>query len=185
MSIKDNRLAADQVDIRRLAAPREDAIPNNDLFPAIILPGVLGGENETAAIHELCGENGWGGAWTWQVFDYHHFHPDAFEALAVASGGAALMLGGPEGEEIELAAGDVLILPPGYGHKQVRNSADFRICGAYPPGQKNYATSRESDGYDEAVLKTMRQVPLPGTDPVFGRPLQKLLAAGQSQVDCE
>ncbi|TCD14354.1 cupin domain-containing protein [Oricola cellulosilytica] len=130
MTIRDNRLPVDDIDIRRLAAPRGDAIPNNDLYPAIILPSVLGGKNEPATIHALYARNGWGGAWTWQVFDYHHFHPDAFEALAVASGGATLMLGGPQGEEIEVASGDVLILPPGYGHKQIRKSDEFRICGA-------------------------------------------------------
>ncbi|TCD14353.1 hypothetical protein [Oricola cellulosilytica] len=52
-----------------------------------------------------------------------------------------------------------------------------------PPGQENYSTIRESKGYDETVLETMRQVPPPRTDPVFGRPFRELLAAGQSQVE--
>ncbi|MGN6470940.1 MAG: cupin domain-containing protein, partial [Rhizobiaceae bacterium] len=76
----------------------------------------LGGAQDDAAVKALLRENGWGGAWTWQVFDYHHFHPDAFEVLAVARGSATLMLGGPQGEEIDVEAGDVMILPPGFGH---------------------------------------------------------------------
>lgn len=158
----------DRVDIRRLAAKRGDAIPNNERHSALVLSGVLCAENDPADIHALFAQNGWGGSWTWEIFDYHHFHPDAFEALAVASGGATLMLGGPQGQEIEVKAGDVLILPPGYGHKQIEKRDGFTVCGAYPAGQENYTTIRESAGYDDRVLETMRGVTPPEKDPVYG-----------------
>lgn len=158
----------DRVEIRRLAAPRGDAIPNNDRFPALIFVGALGGTNDPADIHALYARNGWGGGWTWEVFPFHHFHPDAFETLAVASGGARLMLGGPQGEEIDVTAGDVIVLPPGYGHRLIEKRDGFAVCGAYPANQENYSTLRDSDGYDAGVLAIMREVPSPEKDPVYG-----------------
>lgn len=179
MTITDNRVPLDRLTVRALSAPKGDAIPNNDAYPALILAGALGGETDPDAIHALYHDNGWGGAWTWEVFTYHHFHPDAFEVLAVASGGATLMLGGPQGEEIDVAAGDVLILPPGYGHKQIEKRDGFRICGGYPPGQEDYSTIRDTDGYDESVLETMRVVAKPAVDPIYGEPFDTLLAKGE------
>ena len=57
--------------------------------------GALDGLDGDGPVRQLLENNGWGGTWTWRVFDFHHFHPDAFEVLAVASGGARLALGGP------------------------------------------------------------------------------------------
>ena len=34
------------------------------------------------------------GTWTWTVYDFHHYHSTAHEALVVATGEAVLMLGG-------------------------------------------------------------------------------------------
>src|SRR6185312_3523444 len=99
------------VEIKRLTSPRGDRVPNNDRFPAVIARNALDSAQDDAAVKALLQANGWGGGWTWRVFDFHHFHPDAFEVLAVARGAATLMLGGPQGEEIEVEAGDVIILP--------------------------------------------------------------------------
>lgn len=175
MAVTLKTVPRDRVEIRRLAAKRGDAIPNNERYPALILAGALRGENDPADIHALYARNGWGGAWTWEVFPYHHFHPDAFEALAVAKGGATLMLGGPQGQEIGVKAGDVIILPPGYGHKQIEKRDGFAICGAYPRGQENYTTIRDSEGYDDRVLETMHAVQPPETDPVYGMPYADLI----------
>lgn len=181
MSVTVKTEPRDRLDISRLAAKRGAAIPNNERYSALVLAGALCGENDPADIHALYARNGWGGAWTWEVFPYHHFHPDAFEALAVAKGGATLMLGGPQGEEIEVTAGDVIILPPGYGHKQIAKRDGFTICGAYPAGQENYSTIRDSEGYDERVLETMRNVAPPDTDPVYGMPFAELGKSGTRQ----
>ncbi len=170
----------DKTEIHHLAAERRDAVPNNERYPALILAEVLSGTNAPGDILALFEENGWGGGWTWEIFDYHHFHPDAFEALAVAQGAATLMLGGPQGREIEVKAGDVIILPPGYGHKQIEKRDGFTVCGAYPRGQEDYSTLRDSDGYDDRDLETMRSVEPPETDPVFGLPYADLTGRRQS-----
>jgi uncharacterized protein YjlB len=168
-------------EIARLVFPKGDRVPNNDRYPAVLARNALGGAQDDAAVKALLRENGWGGAWTWQVFDYHHFHPDAFEVLAVARGSATLMLGGPQGEEIDVEAGDVMILPPGFGHRQIEARDGFQICGAYPPGQEDYTVVRADEGYDAATLKEIASVGEPATDPVWGGdgPLLKALLGRQ------
>ena len=180
MAATINLVPRDRIEVRRLAAERGVEIPNNARFPALILANVLCGANEPDDIHAMFKQNGWTGAWTWEVFPYHHYHPDAFEALAVAQGGATLMLGGPQGEEFDVNAGDVVILPPGYGHRQIEKRDGFTVCGAYPPGQEDYTTLRDSDGYDDGVLETMLAVPEPKTDPVYGLPYGQLLATEEA-----
>ena len=171
----------DEVEILRLKIPAGDQVPNNPEHPAVIARDPLGGAHDDRAVRGLLEQNGWGGTWTSTVFDYHHFHPDAFEALAVASGSATLMLGGPQGEALEVRAGDVMILPPGFGHRRLAMRDGFRICGAYPPGQENYTIVRGSSGYDEAMLRQITAVAKPKTDPVWGDDgalLRELLGGG-------
>jgi uncharacterized protein YjlB len=157
-----------KVEITSLKFPAGDEVPNNPHHPAVIARDALGGAHDDRAVRALMEENGWGGTWTSIVFDYHHFHPDAFEALAVASGSATLMLGGPQGDTVEVQAGDVMILPPGFGHRRLAMRDGFQICGAYPPGQENYTIIRGSSGYDDAMLRQIAGVAKPRTDPVWG-----------------
>lgn len=154
--------------IRTLSFPAAGGVPNNPRYPAVLARDALGGQRDDDEVKALLSANGWGGAWAWQVFTYHHFHPDAFEVLAVARGGATLMLGGPQGEEVRVEAGDALILPPGFGHKQVEMHGGFTVCGAYPSGQEDYSIIRAEDGYDDKILAEIKNVPAPATDPIRG-----------------
>lgn len=88
--------------------------------------------------------------------------------LGVSRGSAVLVIGGEAGRRLEVEAGDVLLLPPGWGHCMLSSSPDFAICGAYPPGQEDYTVSKASDGYNEAVVADVAAVKVPETDPVFG-----------------
>ncbi|APH72787.1 cupin domain-containing protein [Aquibium oceanicum] len=172
--------SSETVSVRRLSVSRGDSVPNNDRFPAVLARNALGDARDDAAVRRLMEGNGWGGTWTWRVFDFHHFHPDCFEALAVARGSARLILGGPQGEEVEVKAGDVAILPPGFGHRQLSASDDFAICGAYPPRQEDYSVIRADEGYDDAMLRQIASVAVPESDPVWGGagPLLKALRDG-------
>lgn len=157
-----------EVEIVRLKIPAGDQVPNNPDHPAVIARDALAGGHDDRAVRGLMERNGWGGTWTSTVFDYHHFHPDAFEALAVASGSATLMLGGPQGSTVDVRAGDVMILPPGFGHRRLGMRDGFQICGAYPQGQENYTIVSGSNGYDDAMLRQIAAVAKPRTDPVWG-----------------
>ena len=156
------------VQIVCLTFPPGNGVPNNPHHSAVIARNALGGSHDDRAVRDLMERNGWRGTWTSIVFDYHHFHPDAFEALAVASGAATLMLGGPQGDKVEVEAGDVMILPPGFGHRRLAMRNGFSICGGYPPGQENYTILRDTDGYDNALLRQIAGVPRPTTDPAWG-----------------
>lgn len=104
------------------------------------------------------------------VFNYHHYHSTAREALGVFARFATLQLGGPGGpggQSVDVQAGDALLLPVGTGHCRVVGSEDFEVVGAYPE-----AMSR--DIYTEApsadARARMRALPLPRRYPVTGLP---------------
>jgi uncharacterized protein YjlB len=151
--------------LRRFAD--DGVIPNNPVLPVVLLPGALDpglSAEQVAALHR---SNGWGGGWTWGVYEHHHWHPNAHEALSVVSGWANLMLGGPSGETFRVSAGDSLVLPAGTGHRRLEASADFLVRGCYPPGQEG-RDILGSDPADRAQVPRIARVPLPETDPLFG-----------------
>ncbi len=132
---------ATAVEIHRLSFPKGDGIPNNPDYPAVLAPDALGGTHDDGEMKALLEANGWGGTWTWRVYDFHHFHPDAFEVLAVAHGSATLVLGGPQGKEIEVKAGDVMILPPGFGHRQIEMSKASASAAPIRPDRRTTPSS--------------------------------------------
>jgi uncharacterized protein YjlB len=164
--LQPNPVAPDRARIETLELRPNGWVPNSRL-PVMLLRGALDGATDDTEIHALCRANGWGGVWTWTVYDFHHYHSTAHEALAVAAGGARLMLGGPGGREVELRAGDLVVLPAGTGHKRLHASPDFAVCGAYPAGQE--ADLLRADEADHRGAESrIAAVPLPRTDPFYG-----------------
>ena len=154
-----------------LSAPPNGGIPNHPDLPAVIVTGAAPGTETgtgAGAAKALFRANGWGGVWEYTVFDYHHFHPDAHEALLVVAGRATLLLGGPEGTEVEAGAGDLIVLPAGYGHRLLRGADGFRVVGGYPPGQESPEILRAGDMDMDEARRAVAAVPLPESDPVAG-----------------
>jgi uncharacterized protein YjlB len=141
-------------------APPGDRIPNNPRFPVLVYRAIAVDDPRARFA-----EHGWGGTWVSNVFDFHHFHSTSHEALAVLSGNATIELGGPQGRAFEVAAGDVLVLPAGTGHRRARDADGFRVMGAYPAGQENYDLLRKAD---EGALARIAALPAPPEDPVGG-----------------
>jgi uncharacterized protein YjlB len=127
--------------------------------------GVDAAADGAAAARALFAEHGWGGSWVDGIFDFHHFHSTSHEALAVVAGSATVELGGPQGEAFEVAAGDVLVLPAGTGHRRVSARDGFTVVGAYPAGQEDYDLLREADA---AARSRIAALPVPPDDPVGG-----------------
>jgi uncharacterized protein YjlB len=140
-------------------------IPNNPTLPVIFYQAAF--KENPEAIESVFNQNNWTNSWTDGVFDYHHYHSNTPEVLGVKTGTATLQLGGESGKTFELAAGDVVVLPAGTGHKKIKASADFQIVGAYPNGlEPNLKTGKADER--PTVLEEILEAPLPGKDPVYG-----------------
>ena len=148
----------------------DDGLVPNNVIPFLVYQGAvkLDPKHPEETIEQLFGANGWGGMWRNGVYDYLHSHATVHEALGVARGSARVRFGGDRGQELDIKAGDVAILPAGTGHQCIKASGDFCVIGAYPPGSKMEITRPTPENHAKA-LKTIPNVARPPADPVTGK----------------
>jgi len=156
---------------------KDDGLVPNNPMPFLVYKQAIDVANDhpEKTIEDLFGANNWGDMWRNGIYDYLHYHATVHEALGIARGNARVQFGGERGKEIDVAAGDVAILPAGTGHRCLSASSDFSVVGVYPPGPKMQITRPTPENHRKA-LKTIPQVKLPKTDPVRGEtgPLLRL-----------
>lgn len=154
--------------IESIVLEDDGTFPNNP-FPAILYRKAitLDEGDPCASIEERFRSNGWGNLWRNGIFDDHHYHATAHEVLGCASGTVTVQLGGPQGRTVEMSAGDVVVLPAGTAHRNLVHSADYRIVGAYPPGQSPDMKYGGPEEY-EAAKTSIADVEIPKKDPVSG-----------------
>ena len=153
-------------EVERMQLSRNAWVPNNERLPVLAYRrAFVNGGDAAETMEAAFRRNGWPAQWRNGVYDFHHYHSTAHEVLGIAAGHARVMLGGPNGREVALAAGDVLVLPTGTGHCRLSASDDFLVIGAYPEGQ-HWDVCRATPG-PEAVVR-MQQLPWPANDPVRG-----------------
>lgn len=101
------------------------------------------------------------------------------EALGVFAGAAKLRFGNSDNEtegglELDVQAGDVLIIPAGVMHRAVTDKDGFCMVGAYPqnssPWDMNYGRSEEEC---KDKQKTIQALPDPAKDPFTGKDIWK------------
>ena len=156
----------------------DGSVPNNAKLPFLVYRGVIdltGTPDPENVVERVFRGNGWGNMWRNGIFPYVHYHSMIHEGLGVARGRARVRFGGSNGQELEIAQGDVAVLPAGTGHQCLWHSPDLVVIGAYPKTGR-YDLCRGSRGEHAKALKSIPSVPLPDTDPVFGKegPLLRL-----------
>lgn len=144
----------------------DGVIPNNPALNVIFYPEAF--KEDPERLERVFNQNNWQNSWTGGVFDYHHYHSNTHEVIGIRSGTAILQLGGESGEQLKVKAGDVLVLPAGTGHKKISADSAFQVVGAYPNGV-SYNTKTGEPGERPYVLEDIQSVPLPLTDPVYGK----------------
>lgn len=146
-------------------------VPNNPALPALIYRGavdVTAARDPESAIEQIFMANGWDRSmWRNSILPYTHFHSMTHEVLGIARGTARVRLGGPEGQEFDVTAGDVLVLPAGTGHQRLSDSRGLSVIGGYP-AEGRYDFCRGAAGEHAQALANIVRVPLPATDPLFG-----------------
>lgn len=148
----------------------DSEVPNNPRLPFIVYRGALRLDPtfDPAAIFEAAfAANGWGSSWRNGIYPFRHFHTLAHEVLGIARGNARVEFGGAAGEQLDIGAGDVAILPAGTGHKRLAQSADLLVVGAYPE-TSGFDQKRAGEMEIASALANIAQVPDPAKDPVYG-----------------
>jgi len=143
-------------------------IPNSAL-PLLIYKNVFSEEKADAGYIKHHFENhNWTNSWEDGVYDFHHYHSNTHEVLGVFSGYATIQFGGEGGEKVAVEEGDAIVIPAGIAHKKISASEDFGVVGAYPGG-KNYDLKKGETGERPEADQNIKNVPLPETDPVYGK----------------
>ena len=141
--------------------------PPRETAGGAAVPGERSGEALASAVEGTFHQNGWGGSWRNGIYGVHHYHSTAHEALGVYAGSARVKLGGESGPELEIRAGDVVVIPAGVAHKRTASTSDFAVVGAYPDGQRPdmcYGSDEERPRAEANI----RRVSVPRKDPVYG-----------------
>lgn len=162
----------------------DGSIPNNPRLPFLVYRGVIdlkGSPDPEELVEKTFLRNQWGEIWRNGIYPYVQYHSGIHEAMGLARGRAKVRFGGSQGQEIDIQAGDVVVLPAGTGHQGLWGSPDLIVVGAYPPSGR-YDLCLGSKAEYAKALALIPTVPVPATDPVFGEhgALQQLWAPAEA-----
>lgn len=160
----------------KIVFPPSGWVPNNQRLPVLIYKSALPNRVSSDDFEGLFATNKWTGIWRNGVFSYQHYHSGAHEVLGIGQGSATLLIGGPQGEALQVTSGDCLILPAGTGHMNLGCSQDFEVIGAYPVGQH---ADIQTTAPSPEMLSRISALAVPDTDPVQG-PSGPLIKAWRS-----
>jgi uncharacterized protein YjlB len=148
----------------------DGSIPNNPRLPLLVYRDAVdlkGTADPDAVIEKTFLANGWGDLWRNGIYPEVQYHSTIHEAMGLARGRAKVRFGGSTGRDIDLCAGDVVVLPAGTGHQGLWSSPELVVIGCYPrTGRYDLCLGSKAE-YAKAIA-AIPTVPLPDTDPVFG-----------------
>ena len=110
-----------------------------------------------------------------RVYSFPHYHSTSHEVLGVYSGTATLRLGGEHGKNVEVNAGDVIVIPAGIAHQNIGADDAFGVVGAYPDGRE-WDLLRGLPGERPKADHNIAALPTPENDPIYGAegPLRRI-----------
>jgi uncharacterized protein YjlB len=79
----------------------------------------------------------------------------------------ALPLCDEHGKNVEVHAGDAIVIPAGVAHHNVGASNDFGVVGAYPCG-RSWDLLRGLPGERPKADHNIAALPIPENDPIYG-----------------
>ncbi|KAI5459341.1 hypothetical protein BGZ63DRAFT_491549 [Mariannaea sp. PMI_226] len=163
----------DKPEVYRLT--QTDFVPNSRL-PVIVYRNVLPRPLDETSTTQFLEKNEWIKGGTWGAIQRHHFHPNTHECYGVFSGSSVLLLGvGPTedeslGHQIQMEAGDVIVLPAGVSHCSKDFNNDYRYVGVYPKGSPRW---KNEYGKVKDTCQMLREqaesISIPDHDPVLGQ----------------
>jgi uncharacterized protein YjlB len=154
--------------------PKQLKFKDDGIFPNSVLPLLLyeralitEAKDPATVFEQRFAENDWTNSWRNGVYSFPHYHSTSHEVLGVYSGTATLRLGGEHGKEVEVRAGDVIVIPAGVAHQNVGASNDFGVVGAYPGGRQ-WDLLRGLAGERPEADHNIAALPMPENDPIYG-----------------
>jgi uncharacterized protein YjlB len=144
-------------------------IPNNKLPLLLYKKGYTpSGNNDGSSLLKVFAKNNWTNSWDNGIYTFHHYHSTTHEVLGIYAGSAILQLGGEQGKKVNVEAGDIIIIPAGVGHKNLKASSDFGVVGAYPDG-RDWDLLKGELGERPKADQNIAALPIPDFDPLHGK----------------
>jgi uncharacterized protein YjlB len=156
---------------------KDDGSIPNSRYPVLLYRAAveLADEDPASSLEERFAENHWTDSWRNGIYTFHHYHSTSHEVLGIYRGSATVRLGGEQGQELLLEAGDIVVIPAGVGHKNLGSSPRFGVVGAYPDGRP-CDLLRGRPGERPQADQNIAAIPMPNEDPIYGQegPLKSL-----------
>jgi len=169
-AIIDDRSAVRTVEPEAHLVADDGTFPNDARLPVLVYQAAFTLPEHVdlaAVIEDVFQANVWPDGWRNGVLSAPHYHSTAHEVLGCYGGRARLRLGGSGGVEVDIARGDVVVIPAGVAHQSLGSSSDFAVVGSYPEGQ-DFDMMYGRPGERPAADQRIAAVPLPGSDPLYG-----------------
>jgi uncharacterized protein YjlB len=154
--------------------PEQMIFKDDGVFPNSLLPLLcyrqaiaIAAKHPASIFEQRFAANDWTNCWRNGVYPFPHYHSTSHEVLGAYAGAATLRLGGQRGKDVEVQAGDVVVIPAGVAHQNLGSSDDFGVVGAYPGGRK-WDLLRGLPGERPRADHNIAALPIPDNDPIYG-----------------
>jgi uncharacterized protein YjlB len=148
---------------------KDDGSIPNSRYAVLLYRGAvdLDAEDPASSLEKRFVENDWTDSWRNGIYTFHHYHSTSHEVLGIYRGSATVRLGGEQGQDFILEAGDVVVIPAGVAHKNLGSTPRFGVVGAYPNGRQ-CDLLRGRPGERPQADQNIAAIPLPKEDPIYG-----------------